>query len=112
MDGTLTEAENIADNGGIKEAYFAYNAWVRRHGEERKLPGLKYTPNQLFWISIAQCWCTKERVELLQNLITLDNHSPSRFRVIGPLQNSDQFAKDFNCPSGSFMNPKHKCQVW
>ena len=112
INGELTQGENIADNGGIKEAYLAYNAWVKRNGPEQKLPGLKYTPKQLFWISVANCWCTKERVEYLSSALATDEHSPARFRIIGPLSNFEDFATDFNCPLGTRMNPKHKCKVW
>lgn len=51
LNGNMTQGENIADNGGIKESYFAYEKWVRDNKEEKKLPGIDLTPKQLFWVS-------------------------------------------------------------
>lgn len=112
MNGITTQGENIADNGGIKEAYVAYNTWVKNHGIEKPLPNLKYTPNQLFWISAANVWCSKERDEMLKLQLLSDPHSPSRFRIIGPFSNAESFSNDFNCVPSSNMNPTHKCTVW
>jgi neprilysin len=61
LNGINTQGENIADNGGIKEAYKAYTKWVEKNGEEPQLPGLKYSPDQLFWIAAAQTWCSVYR---------------------------------------------------
>ena len=61
LNGINTQGENIADNGGIKIAYFAYKHFVKDNGEEPKLPDLDYTSNQLFWISAAQSWCSISR---------------------------------------------------
>ncbi|XP_043263785.1 neprilysin-2 isoform X2 [Colletes gigas] len=112
LNGINTQGENIADNGGIKEAYLAYKEWVRRNNPEQRLPGLSYTPEQLFWISAANTWCSKYRPEAMKLRITTGFHSPGKFRVLGPLSNMEEFAKDFKCPLGSKMNPEKKCAVW
>ena len=77
-----------------------------------KLPGLEYTPRQLFWISYAQSWCTKYKDGYLKHDILTGVHSPAEFRIIGPLSNLLDFAKDFNCAAGTPMNPIKKCEVW
>ncbi|XP_032593275.1 neprilysin-2 isoform X3 [Drosophila grimshawi] len=112
LNGINTQGENIADNGGLKESYIAYKRWVEKHGPEPKLPGLDYTPVQMFWISTGQTWCGKYRKESLKMRITTGVHSPTEFRVLGSMSNMKDFAKDFQCPEGSPMNPVHKCEVW
>ena len=55
LNGINTQGENIADNGGIKEAYLGYKKWVQDNDIiEPKLPGHDYTSEQLFWISWGQ----------------------------------------------------------
>eukprot|EP00102_Acyrthosiphon_pisum_P014814 XP_008185066.2 PREDICTED: neprilysin-11-like [Acyrthosiphon pisum] len=113
LNGFNTQGENIADNGGLKQAYSAYKAWTRRHGEEPRLPGLQdYTPQQMFWLSAANVWCSKYRPEALKTDMASNSHSPDRFRVIGPFSNLEDFSDDFRCPLGSNMNPVKKCRVW
>ena len=113
IKGNLTLGENIADNGGLKQSYRAYQRWVLDQGkEEPKLPGLDLTNNQLFFISFAQQWCMNMNRQAAQYLILRDTHSPNQFRVIGTLQNSEEFATAFSCPRKSYMNPEKKCSVW
>ncbi|XP_014091152.2 neprilysin-2 isoform X1 [Bactrocera oleae] len=112
LNGVNTQGENIADNGGVKESYRAYRQWAEKNGPEPKLPGLDYTPEQMFWISAGQTWCAKYRKETLKMRITTGVHSPSQFRVMGTFSNMKDFARDFNCPDGSRMNPVQKCEVW
>ena len=58
LNGIITQGENVADNGGLREGYRAYQNYIQRElrgEEEPKLPGLQtYTNHQLFFISFAQ----------------------------------------------------------
>ncbi|XP_012943220.1 neprilysin [Aplysia californica] len=113
LNGVNTQGENIADNGGLKQAYRAYRNWVTEQGkEELPLPGLKFSHNQLFFINFAQLWCNLLREENALNRIRTGVHSPGRFRVIGSAQNSEDFNRAFDCPKNSYMNPENKCAVW
>ena len=86
--------------------------YVKRHGAEPKLPGLELNQNQLFWLSAANTWCSKYRPKSLEQRIKTGAHSPGMFRVKGPFSNSREFSEDFQCKSGSGMNPVDKCEVW
>ncbi len=44
--------------------------------------------------------------------LTNDPHSPARYRIIGTVQNSDEFMRAFSCQSKTMMNPSNKCQLW
>ena len=92
--------------------YFFTVRWIKDHGEETSLPDLPYSPRQLFFISFGQVWCSKYRDQALKRLIKTNSHAPGQFRVLGTLQNNEDFAKEFNCPLGSKMNPEKKCTVW
>nr|CAD7586899.1 unnamed protein product [Timema genevievae] len=113
LDGTNTQGENIADNGGIKQAFKAYQQWLEvNQGEDETLPGVQATPYQLFFLNFAQVWCGTTTPQLAKTKLKTAVHSPGRFRVIGTLSNSIDFAEAFNCPAGSPMNPNDKCTVW
>ncbi|KAI8889923.1 zincin [Backusella circina FSU 941] len=114
VKGKQTLGENLADNGGISAALLAYKKLrPNSNTPEQRLPGLeKLSIEQLFFINFGRIWCRLERPKAaLQHLLT-DEHSPSVARVNGVAQNSIDFAKAFNCPSGSNMNPEKKCVIW
>ncbi|XP_041850374.1 endothelin-converting enzyme-like 1 isoform X1 [Melanotaenia boesemani] len=112
VNGRLTLGENIADMGGLKLSYYAYQKWVREHGPERPLPGLKYTHEQLLFIAFAQNWCMKRRSQSIYLQLLTDKHAPEHYRVIGSVSQFDEFSRVFHCPKGTPMNPVDKCSVW
>ncbi|XP_053420283.1 endothelin-converting enzyme 2 isoform X3 [Nycticebus coucang] len=112
LNGRQTLGENIADNGGLKAAYNAYNGWLRKHGEEQRLPAVGLTNHQLFFVGFAQVWCSVRTPESSHEGLVTDPHSPARFRVLGTLSNSRDFLQHFGCPVGSPMNPGQLCEVW
>uniref|UniRef100_A0A8C7JR69 Membrane metalloendopeptidase like 1 n=1 Tax=Oncorhynchus kisutch TaxID=8019 RepID=A0A8C7JR69_ONCKI len=112
VSGISTLGENIADNGGVRQAYKAYMKWVEREGEELRLPGLDMDHKQLFFLNFAQVWCGAYRPEYASQCIKTDSHSPLEYRVLGSLQNFGAFSDAFQCKPGTPMNPEIKCRVW
>ncbi|XP_058920787.1 membrane metallo-endopeptidase-like 1 [Kogia breviceps] len=112
VNGFSTLGENIADNGGVRQAYKAYLKWVAEGGKDQQLPGLELTYKQLFFLGYAQVWCGSYRPEFAIQSIRTDVHSPLKYRVLGSLQNLAAFADAFHCARGSPMHPKVRCRVW
>ena len=92
--------------------YLILVRWLKDNKEEPMITGLPFTPKQMFWISFAQTWCIKYRDENVKKQILTGNHSPAHFRVVGSVSNIQNFADDFECPVGTYMNPEKKCSVW
>ncbi|XP_075972536.1 endothelin-converting enzyme 1-like isoform X2 [Anticarsia gemmatalis] len=115
VHGFNTQGENIADNGGLRAALNAYSLFSKRVPLARRdaLPGLPdYKPDQLFFLGFAQIWCGNSTVGALKSKMVEGVHSPNKIRVIGTLSNSKEFAEAWQCPTGSPMNPEHKCVLW
>ncbi|CAF1168465.1 unnamed protein product [Adineta steineri] len=114
-NGQRTLDENIADNGGLKIAYLAYDKIKQRNlktDNNLQLPGLNYNSDQLFFIASAHSMCNIQTTNGIHYDLTNDPHSPARSRIIGTVQNSDEFRKAFSCKSKTSMNPSIKCQLW
>ncbi|KAJ8680665.1 hypothetical protein QAD02_016452 [Eretmocerus hayati] len=112
IDGELTLGENIADNGGLREAYSAYQRWSNEHGRESLLPGfVDFTHDQLFFMSYAHIWCESYTPQALHWMM-YDPHCPGPVRLRMTLRNSQHFSKIWRCPKGSPMNPNKKCELW
>ncbi|XP_015365840.1 PREDICTED: neprilysin-2-like [Diuraphis noxia] len=113
LNGTLTLAENMADNVGLKQSWRAYKS--QNINQKSSLPGLtEYSNDQLFFLSYANVWCQNSEDKNSENVgfFNFDEHSPSVFRVLGSLRNSPEFSEVWKCPVGSPMNPSKKCFMW
>ncbi|MEO8275239.1 MAG: M13 family metallopeptidase [Thermoanaerobaculia bacterium] len=110
VSGKLTLGENIADNGGLKQAWNVLQSRQKERGEGPTVAG--FTEDQLFFVAAAQTWCTQATPESDRLQVETDPHSPSKFRVMGPMINHPGFAGAFSCKPGTPMNPPNKCEVW
>ncbi|XP_039304961.1 membrane metallo-endopeptidase-like 1 [Solenopsis invicta] len=111
--GNMTIRDNIADTMGLETAFRAYERRERECGKTGTvLPGHEdITNDQLFFLSFANVFCDDITNRTLEKAKS-DEHSIGRLRVIGSVSNSRDFAKAYNCPVGSAMNPEKKCHVW
>jgi putative endopeptidase len=111
VNGNLTLGENIADNGGLAIAYEAFKN-TDEGKSDKKIDG--YTPDQRFFLSLAQIWRSKQRDESTRMRINNDPHSPPMYRVNDPISNLEAFYKAFNIKPGDKMyRPENeRVKVW
>ena len=110
VNGKLTLGENIADIGGAKIAYLALQKALKEHPEPT-IDGL--TPEQRFFVSLAQVWRTRARVELERLQLQTDPHSPARFRVLGIVSNMPEFSRAFSCDaSKTVLSEGARANIW
>jgi putative endopeptidase len=113
VNGKLTLGENIADLGGVSISYDAMERALKKDPSKRKnIEGL--TPEQRFFLSFAQLWRTNIRDAEQKRLITVDPHSPGKFRSYGPLLNFQEFNDAFGMKSGDPMwrAPELRAKIW
>ena len=110
IQGQLTLGENIADMGGVKMAFRAYRALRKDAAKTYVADG--YSEDQQFFLAVGQAWCARERPAETERRLTVDPHSPPKFRVFGALRNLPEFAEAFRCVAGTPMRPARTCTVW
>ena len=109
INGKLTLGENVADLGGTTLAYAAWKAATR--GQELKaIDG--FTPEQRFFIGMAQWACGFERPESKRMHAITDEHSPDEYRINGVVSDMPEFREAFSCRAGQPMVRENACKVW
>ncbi|CAF0983841.1 unnamed protein product [Rotaria sordida] len=114
INGERTQGENIAENGGLKVAFFAYQKWAHTHKNvDKKLPGLsKYSAEQMFFLNYGRMCCSKMTDKYATNIVLGDVHLPGQFRVLGSTSNFVEFDRTFGCKPGQGNSRVNKCNVW
>jgi len=111
INGRLCLGENIADIGGVRIAYAAFERHLAAHGEPALIDG--FTARQRFFIGLAQSWRSLMREETLRVRLTIDPHSPSQFRVLGSLADMPEFYVAFGCDGGAMQRPAgERPSIW
>jgi putative endopeptidase len=113
LNGRLTLGENTADNGGARIALMALEQMMAddKTGAAAQIVN-GYTPEQRFFLGFGRAWCEKRRPEYSRMLVSVDPHSPGKYRVSGVVQNMPEFQKAFNCKAGQPMVRENACRVW
>ena len=113
VNGQLTLGENIADLGGTSIAYEALQRALTKDPSKRKVID-GFTPEQRYFISLAQLWRVNWREAELRRRITVDPHSPAQFRAIGPHVNLQEFFDAFGIKPGASMyrSPELRAKIW
>ncbi len=109
INSDLTAGEDVADLGGT---LLAYIAWKKETEGKRLEPIQGFTPDQRFFIGMAQWACNNTRPEDLRLKAATDPHSPGKYRINGVVSDMPEFQKAFGCKAGQPMVREKSCRVW
>ncbi len=110
VNGSLTVGENIGDLGGLTIGHQAY--LISLEGQEMPTRD-DLTGEQRLFLSWAYVWRTKRRIELAQQYLTTDPHSPPEFRA-NIARNLEEFHRAFDVRPGDglWLDPEDRVRIW
>ena len=111
INGQFTSGENIGDLGGLSIAYLAYK--MSLNGEEAPVID-GWTGDQRFFMGWAQVWRSKARDAETKRRLTVDPHSPPKFRANGAAVNVPAFYTAFDVKEGDgmYLPPEERVKIW
>ncbi len=109
INSKLTSGEDVADLGGT---LLAYIAWKKQTEGQTLTPVDGFTPDQRFFVGMAQWACENQRPENLRVSAVTNPHSPGFARINGVVSNMPEFQKAFACKAGQPMVHTPACHVW
>jgi len=109
INSKLTSGEDVADIGGTLLAYLAW----KKQTEGMTLGNVDgFTPDQRYFVGMAQWACENSRPEALRANAITNPHSPGFARVNGVVADMPEFQKAFGCKAGQPMVHDPACRVW
>src|SRR5262245_13203010 len=111
LDGKRVRGEAIGDMAGLRIAYLALGRSIR----SKPVPSVNgESPEQQFFIALAQHRGAAETLDLQRQLVRTDSHAVAKYRVNGRLWTAPEFHQAFACAAGSPMmrSPGARCSVW
>ena len=109
INGKLTLGEDAADLGGT---FLAYLAWKTATKGQNLQPSDGLTPDQRFFVGMAQWACGDERPETKRLNAITNPHSPLEYRINGVVSNMPEFGQAFACRVGQPMVRAKPCKIW
>jgi endothelin-converting enzyme/putative endopeptidase len=111
INSKLTSGEDIADLGGT---ILAWAAWKEATKAQRLEPRDGLTPEERFFVGLAQWACENERDENLRLMAATNPHSPGKYRINGVVTNMPEFGEAFHCgPDAPLVRkPDQVCKIW
>ncbi len=109
INSKLTSGEDVADLGGT---LLAYIAWQKQTAGQHLGDVGGFTPDQRFFVGMAQWACENSRPENLRVSAITDPHSPGFARINGVVSNMPEFQRAFGCKAGQPMVHAPACKVW
>jgi putative endopeptidase len=116
LQGKLVTGEAVADLGGVKLAWRAFQAAQADTAQHDPAPDKSrygtYTPDQLFFLGFAHVWAMNIRPEEAHRRVLTDPHPPGMWRVNGTLVNLPEFRKAFHLPDNCPMVNPQRAVIW
>ena len=70
------------------------------------------TAQQRLFLGWANVWCQNRTDALSRMLVTIDPHSPGKYRVNGTVSNLPEFRAAYHCKPDAAMVNQNACRVW
>ena len=110
-NGRFTLGENIADQGGLRVAYTAFQNTLNG-AEPEAIDG--FTAKQRFYLGYAALWAGNVRDAEILRRTTTDPHSLGRWRVNATLRNIEDFYQAFGVTpeNDMYLAPEERVIIW